>query len=480
MSIDLLFDELEKTRTTWVSMYDLFIQAKYDVSGSRPVIQGQSMEDLHRRTAYVIESIAALRPNQPNSTETIVFKAKSNEIKPILQNLSSHSEAIQGQIRPYWQEGLAIKDVNGNFTVQLVRPDNVPVAPLDLSAYFIQINQSLNQLMSQLAELLPLCKSEGAGDLSQRAIAMADIVREIGNLRTQAQKSADAAATNAANAAKKDKIVQTNADQVTTALTTIQTVLNQANTNAGNVTALVEKIKATGANSDSLEKQIADYQSSFDAFQKQLADKNQQFVEFQKADKDAKEANGKREEEIDRLTKLADKMISGASTVGLAKSMEDTRVRYEARMVGARRGFWAAVALLVASALPLAAHLLPGLVGSWIPAFDAKADGSAYAVIGKIVLLLPATWLTAFFTKSYAEFFHLEREYAHKAALAMSVDGFKRQAPKYEEEITAEVFMEIRNNPGRGQSVEPASHPLYDVLSKVVSKFLTKNKEEKD
>ena len=120
-----------------------------------------------------------------------------------------------------------------------------------------------------------------------------------------------------------------------------------------------------------------------------------------------------------------------------------------------------------------------GLAGSWIPGFDAKADGSPYAALGKIVLLLPATWLTAFFTKSYADFFHLEREYAHKTALAMSVDGFKRQAEKYQEEITAEVFMEIRNNPAKGSPATPASHPLYDVLAKVVSKVIDKRDDAK-
>lgn len=71
-----------------------------------------------------------------------------------------------------------------------------------------------------------------------------------------------------------------------------------------------------------------------------------------------------------------------------------------------------------------------------------------------------------------------EHEYAHKAALARAVDGFKRQAPQYQEEITAEVFLEIRNNPAKGQSAEPAAHPLYDVLAKVVSKVVDRKKEE--
>lgn len=262
--------------------------------------------------------------------------------------------------------------------------------------------------------------------------------------------------------------------QAEAALSKLQALQQQGTTDIGNVTALVEKIKTVGASADVLEQRVAGYTASFEAFQMQLDGRNQDFAQFQTDTKAAVEANINRSNEIDRLAKLADSMISGATTAGLAKSMEDTRTRYEKRMNSARIGFYFAVALLIASALPLAAHLLPGLVGSWIAGFDAKAEGSPYAVLGKIVLLLPATWLTAFFTKSYADFFHLEREYAHKAALAMSVDGFKRQAEKYQEEITAEVFLEIRNNPAKGSPVTPASHPLYDVLAKVVGKVLDK------
>ena len=71
--------------------------------------------------------------------------------------------------------------------------------------------------------------------------------------------------------------------------------------------------------------------------------------------------------------------------------------------------------------------------------------------------------ICAFFTKTYAHLFQLEREYAHKAALAGSVHGFKLQAKKYEEEITAEVFMEIRMNPA---SVTSA------LIRKVLRKYL--------
>ena len=74
----------------------------------------------------------------------------------------------------------------------------------------------------------------------------------------------------------------------------------------------------------------------------------------------------------------------------------------------------------------------------------------------------------------------MEREYAHKAALAKSVDGFKRQTLKYAEEITAEVFMEIRTNPASRAGPEPAAHHLYDVLSKAVSKVVGKDGKKED
>jgi hypothetical protein len=331
-----------------------------------------------------------------------------------------------------------------------------------------------------LAQLLPLCRAESVGDLSFRAAALGDLVRQMDALRNQARQLAEAASASASSTAEHDRAAQASHAQADAAMTKVQVLQQQATTDVGNVTALVEKIKAIGASADALEKQVAGYAASFDAFQKQLDRRNQEFAQFQTDNQTAQTANSKRSEEIDRLTKLADSMISGATTAGLAKSMEDARKRYEERMNKARIGFYVAVVVLIASALPLAAHLLPGLAGSWIPGLDAKAEGSPYAVLGKIVLLLPATWLTAFFTKSYADFFHLEREYAHKAALAMSVDGFKRQAEKYQEEITAEVFMEIRNNPAKGSPATPASHPLYDVLAKVVGKVIERKDGAKE
>lgn len=369
-------------------------------------------------------------------------------------------------------------DTNGNFAIQVTQGDGSAIANIDLSGNFQPMDAALSQLTTQFALLVPLFRAEAVGDLSQRAAALSDLLREMDKLRDQAKRIAEVAVLSASTIDAKEKEAQTLVTQVDALLAKITAHQLQATSDASTVTTLVEKIKTVGAAADTLEKMVAGHTSSMDAFQKQLDARNAEFEKFQLDTKAAREANAEREAEIDRLIKESDSMISGSTTAGLAKSMEDTRARYEVRMTGARQGFYLAVVLLVISAAPLVIHLVPGLFGTWSANPAQDKDGGLYGFIGRIFLLLPATWLTAFFAKSYASFFDLEREYAHKAALAMSVDGFKRQAPKYQEEITAEVFLEIRNNPGNGSATVPASHPLYDVLAKVVGKFLDRKPDE--
>jgi hypothetical protein len=38
-------------------------------------------------------------------------------------------------------------------------------------------------------------------------------------------------------------------------------------------------------------------------------------------------------------------------------------------------------------------------------------------------------------------------EYAHKSTIAQSIYGLKKESPKYEDEITAGVFLELNRKP---------------------------------
>lgn len=476
MSMDALFNEIDATRATWNALNDILVQSKYDFGRQRPVLDQQPMEFFRRRADLVFEVLLALRPGGQESGSAVVVGAKAPEIRKHVQNFKKHADATASQLRSSWKDGATIRDGNENFLWQLFDGES-NFASVDVTPNFEQMNPSLNALVGLTGSLLPLCKAESIGDLATRAEALGALGREIEGLSRQAKQHVQTAENSAALADKHEKLAADARTQAETVVATLRELSQQANASASSVTTLVEQIKTTAGNAEKLEALVGSYQSKFEAFQSDLDGRNSEFSQFQVDAKAAKEANSAREGEIDRLTKLADAMISGATTAGLGKSLEDTRRRYELRMNSARTGFKWSVFFLVLSAIPLAAHLLPGLFGDWFPKISETAHENWYGVLGKILLMVPATWLTGFYTKTYADFFHLEREYAHKAALAGAVDGFKRQAPQYEEEITAEVFLEIRNNPAKGYVVEPAAHPLYDVLSKVVGKVLDRKKE---
>lgn len=476
MSIDALFNEIESARASWNALNDLLVQSKYDFARVRPILDQQSMEMFRRRADLVFETLLALRPDQSNSVSAIAVGARSTEIRKHVQNFKKHTDASASQLRSGWKDGATIRDGNENFLWQLFDGDT-NLSSADVTPNFEQTNLSLNFLLGVTGSLLPLCKAESVGDLSTRAEALAGLVREIESFRKQAEQHLQASDASAGLAEKHEQLAADARTQAETVLATLRELLQQANADASSVKTLVEQIKATAGNAEKLEALVGSYESKFEVFQAELESRNSEFAQFQADARTAKEANTAREGEIDRLMKHADAMISGATTAGLGKSLEDTRQRYEDRMNSARNGFLWSIFLLVLSAIPLAAHLLPGLFGDWFPKVSETVHENWYGVLGKVLLMVPATWLTGFYTKTYADFFHLEREYAHKAALAGAVDGFKRQAPLYEEEITAEVFLEIRNNPAKGQIVEPAAHPLYDVLSKAVGKVLDRKKD---
>lgn len=467
--MDELFNEIETARNHSNELFALLTRGGTEVERPRPILEGASLSDFRRRTELLLDILQSLRPEPSDDTTRLVLGVRVPELRTQLQAYINHAHEAKTQLSANWRESTKLIQADESLNLHLADASG-NYAQVDLNGQFKRMRVQIRDLYGLVGNLLPFCKANGAADLSARVEALGAIARQSDALRGQAEASAKSAAEQASRIESTEKSVRELASAAESLVAAIREAQTKATADGASMAALVEQIKTTGAAASALQVQVDGYKPKFDAFQAELDSRNQEFVRFQESSKAAEEKNKAREEEIDRLMKTAEAMISGATTAGLANSLELTRKRYEDRMNGARIGFIVSVVLLVVSALPLAAHLLPGVLGDWFPKAAEGAHSSWYGVLGKVLLMVPATWLTGFYTKTYADFFHLEREYAHKAALAMSVDGFKRQAPKYEEEITAEVFLEIRNNPAKGKNVEPAGHPLYDVLTKMVEK----------
>jgi len=475
VTLDTAYNEATELRASWETIYAVLTHGSYDVNAARPAIDSTSTENLNRRIILTFELFESLKPLHTDDINYILLSSRAVELNSILRTLRKNLPPLLEAVRSRLGTGTRISDQNGNFTLLFETP-SVEASTADVSSHFTQIHSATTNLLTLLSGLLGLCKATSVSDVLDRANALANIAASASKYLESTEtalKKSEAAVAQSIAFEKQLEEKATEAEGIRSKLELTQQETEKAR--AG-ITSLIEQIKTTGASASTLEKQVADYRATFDAFQKSLDDRNKSLAEFEQNAKTAFEKNQAREIEMDRLTQKADTMIRGSTTAGLSKSLEDARSAYATRMFVAGIGFLVSIAILAISAAPLAAHLLPGLFGTFIPGISESAQNAPIGILGKIVLLLPGAWLAAFFTKSFSEFFHLEREYAHKAALAKAVEGFKREAPKFEQEITAAVFGEILNNPSSRKGPEPVNHPLYEALTKRIEEWLSPRK----
>lgn len=476
MNLQPLFSDLDSANVAWEKLHAIFKQGGYDFERDRPGFQGQSLEIFSRRLIYVLGVLLSLTPKSDDDLNVVVLGARVSQIREQLQLFQRNAEAVLSQVSSGWAEGRKIRDGNDAFLIQIVESENV-MQQHDCNGSFAEMFGALNQLTVIVGALLPLCRASSAGDFEDSLRALADAQRQAAIIMSKLTSDRNAVGSVVDSVAHMEKEIREAHVQAQTLVTTLRELQMGASSDVSNVVGLVERIRTTGEEAEKLGALVVGYQGKFEAFQAELESRNQAFQEHERTATTVNKSNQSNALEIERLTKLADSMIAGANTVGIAVSMEEARKRYATRMLFTSIGFVFSIALLAVSALPLAAHLVPGLFGALIAVYPDNGSAPWYSVIGKLLLLAPATWLTGFFTKAFADNFHLEREYSHKAAIAKAVEGFRRQAPKYEQEITAEVFLEVRTNPAQGKGVEPVAHPVYDFLSKALGKFLDKKAE---
>lgn len=448
--------------------------ARWDTAGlpdDKPSarLHGASFREFSKRVMATLDLVASLGrvdeagqllflPKVDNATKQL--KVAHSSVDQLLTEMNAHPLAL-------------FRDPDGNLDGLQGFVNGSHVSNANAGTQLDQIGNSMTALFDSVSTGLKFGKAKGLSLYHTYGEQLQDLTAEARQFHAEIKSLEEAVSVlhNEAKAsAEKTQEFLATAEET---LDAIKAFSADAKTSQAEIDAKLAAVRETTKAAASLEAQVEGYEASFDAFQKSLDERVAQHVAFEKNMADALTANKKRESEIDRLIAKADSMIKGATTAGLGDSLETTRKLYQTRMVGAGIGFFFSILLLAISSVPLVAHILPGLFTAWIPPVThggvtgPTENGAALlSLLGKVFLMFPATWLTQFFSKAYSEFFHLEREYAHKAALARSVEGFKKQAPKYEEEIATAVFFEVQSNPSKQKSPEAAEHPILGPLMK--------------
>lgn len=162
--------------------------------------------------------------------------------------------------------------------------------------------------------------------------------------------------------------------------------------------------------------------------------------------------------QVDDLIAKSEAMLSSATVAGLASEFATTRGQLDKELWWARWSFNGWIVLLLISAVPLFGYvILPLLAGVWPEYLDAAtkfgpgsaSNGWQYLgnVVARVAVLLPAAWGAMFAARRHASLFSLREHYAYKHSMAVSVEGFKKQAPEYSEAIAASVLEQLAFNP---------------------------------
>jgi len=222
------------------------------------------------------------------------------------------------------------------------------------------------------------------------------------------------------------------------------------------VTASAASIEEIRSQAATLEAAVTNYQATFDAFQKQLNKREETVRKGDQSVTDLENELRTKEGQIVGLIKKAEEMLGGATTAGLSSAYKTQADAFDTQLTNARRWYYGSIALLFLSVMAALDFLSVLGIQTGLPhvlvTSPNEATGTvavqALAAIGiRALFILPALLLAGFTAHRHTGLFRLREEYKHKYTAAASVQGFKLQAPAYDESIAAAVFAELLKNP---------------------------------
>lgn len=173
-----------------------------------------------------------------------------------------------------------------------------------------------------------------------------------------------------------------------------------------------------------------------------------------------------------------EKLLSGATTVSLAKAYEEQKKSFILPNI-----IWSGIFIcsILVIILSITISYNDGKVA--LSLAEIKDDNEAIAtILIRLPIILAATWLGAFASKQQSQNKRLQQEYAHKEVLARSFEGYKAEIQKLDKQDEAKEIMTIlmgnvvdmtSSNPSKtlDENHEDKSHPVSSLGSKILDKF---------
>lgn len=247
----------------------------------------------------------------------------------------------------------------------------------------------------------------------------------------------------------------------------------------------VEAISDITDTAAELKKKVDVYQDRFDKFQANIDAHEASLQKGQNEQKSLLEKIGDIEELIETQSKQASDMLANATVAGLASSFGSTRDDLNRELTWARRVFYFSIFVLVLLSVPMLLYIMPG-IDTGGSAYKPNGNGLGNVltqILARASILLPGFLFVAFASRRHSSLFRLREHYVYKYNMAVSVEGFKQQAPEIAGAIAGTTFYELlTRNPadamdGGPKTGDGGNRTKHNPLAESVKRVLAKDQE---
>jgi len=332
----------------------------------------------------------------------------------------------------------------------------------NMEGHFQALHNACETLLERFFDGLYILKPRASYSFQAAASALSSVIDDANDQLSALKKSLKQVAVSEESLSAKEEQATSDLEEIKRLKTdsdsdrkTIADYLSQATQEKASIQTISDE-------ASKLQATVKGYQEQFDSFQRQLEDREKTFASGSEKLDELIASFEEQRANVAALIDRSEKMLSSATVAGLASNFSTMMGKLTSELKWARIAFYIGIAFLTLSALPLLAFVIMPLAAPILQSMfpdltfaasdfvpDPVNNGWQYLgqVLARIAVLLPAAWFVSFAAIRHSSLFRLREHYAYKYSMAVAVEGFKQQSPRYEQEIAALVLEQLAFNP---------------------------------
>lgn len=420
-----------------------------------------------------IEATLHLIDNLQNDNDSILVPFS------IIRQLSNQIIETSGKIDIVIQNFVNAKQ-NGDITtiqgdtLEIHTPNGIQFALIpNLAGPFY----ASDELLRTTLDVQKLLSSKGFSDFSSLLQSWTSAFTKISKERAEMAAIIDEVKGKKAKVLEAHKNAIENEEKIQQLTKSAKTANDLKQKEIDEINAKISQIREITKDAGTLKTTVENYETEFESFDNSLESRNKNYESIKsKLDKSIEYIDDSKKLIEDRIEK-SEQMLSGATVAGLASKFGELHGKLETKLDNAAIAFYVSIGLLVLMCIPILDYFFPiissTIFGESFTQATAITRDTFHGLLIRAILLLPASWLTIFNARKYANLFKLKEHYAYKYSIAASVEGFKHQSPEYKDEIAFSAFYELAFNPAQDIDSKKmvAKHPIRDFSASIIEEM---------